>query len=81
MNNRQIKLIWDFKGTEAEKIAAHHEQHLKEYIAAEDLQIAITGHKTLSPLHSIAYLVVPESDMLKIRDLLKPHRGEVYTDI
>jgi hypothetical protein len=30
-------------------------------------------------MHSIAYLVVTESEMIAVRDALKPHRGEVYT--
>ena len=29
-------------------------------------------------MHAIAYMVVPESQMIAIRDALKPHRGEVY---
>ena len=29
---RNLKLIWDFKGPDALKIAQHHEIHLKEYI-------------------------------------------------
>lgn len=76
--NRKIKLIWDFKGPTAEKTAEHHEKHLKEYISIEKLEINITGHKALSEMHSMAFMVVKEEQMIAVRDALKPHRGEVY---
>lgn len=76
---RKLKLIWDFYGPDASKIAEHHEIHLKEYILLEKLNITITGVEALSSTHSIAFLVVNESDMRPIRDALKPHRGQVYS--
>lgn len=78
--NRKIKLIWDFRGPAAQKTAEHHEKHLKEFVSLEALNLELTGHKTYSEVHSIAYLVVNESDMITVRDRLKPHRGEVYED-
>lgn len=78
--NRKIKLIWDFKGPDAHKTAEHHEKHLKEYIVVEELETNVTGHKELSDIHSIAYMVVEESHMIKVRDALLPHRGEVYDE-
>ena len=77
---RLIKLIWDFRGPSASEIARHHEKHLQEYIVAEDLPLNITGHTDYSAAHSIAFLVVEESDMLHVRDALIPHRGEVYEE-
>ena len=41
---RQIKLIWDFRGADALKTAEHQEIHLKEFIQIEQLPIAITGY-------------------------------------
>ena len=76
---RKLKLIWDFRGPNASKIAEHHEIHLKEYIQLENLKITITGIENLSDIHSIAFLVVNEDQMKPIRDALKPHRGQVYT--
>ena len=76
--NRRIKLIWDFRGPTAAEIARHHERHLQEYIAAEDLPVKITGHTDHSTAHSTAFMVVDESDMIYVRDALIPHRGEVY---
>ncbi len=75
---RQLKLIWDFRGPEALRIAEHHHIHLKEYVTIERLDITITGFESLSEFHAIAYLVVDESEMKPIRDALKPHRGQVY---
>lgn len=75
---RKLKLIWDFRGPDANKIAKHHEIHLKEYVQLEHLNISIIGTEILNDLHAIAFLVVNEEDMKPIRDALKPHRGQVY---
>ncbi|GAB5564937.1 MAG: hypothetical protein Wins2KO_20000 [Winogradskyella sp.] len=77
---RKLKLIWDFRGPASQRTAEHHLIHLKEYILAESLNIDITGVETINDMHSLAYLVVDESDMKPIRDALKPHRGQVYQD-
>ena len=75
---RKIKLIWDFRGPNALKIAEHHEIHLKEYIALENLNIYFTGFEALTEFHAVAFMVINESDMTSLRDALKPHRGLVY---
>lgn len=75
---RKIKLIWDFRGPDASKIAEHHEIHLKEYIINEKLPYNITGFKTINELYAIAYMVVTDDYMISVRDALKPHRGELY---
>ena len=77
---RKLKLIWDFHGPDATKIAEHHEIHLKEYIQLENLNINITGIEDLTDNHCIAFLVVDEINMKPIRDALKPHRGQVYSE-
>ena len=35
--NQKIKLIWDFKGEDAKKIAEHHQIHLKEFGLKESI--------------------------------------------
>lgn len=75
---RKLKLIWDFRGPNALKIAEHHEIHLKEYITSQNINSDITGFEALTNLHAIAFMVVNEKDMKPIRDALKPHRGLVY---
>ena len=79
MGETKIKLIWDFRGPTAHEVARHHEEHLKDFIASDlALTLDITGHKDLSSLHSLAYMVVVESEMPEVRDALRPHRGEIY---
>ncbi len=75
---RQLKLIWDFRGPSADRIAQHHEIHLKEYIATHAIPVYKTGVETIHELHSIAFMVIDEVDMEPIRDVLKPHRGQIY---
>ncbi|WP_452599218.1 hypothetical protein [Pontimicrobium sp. MEBiC01747] len=77
---RKLKLIWDFRGPDALKIAEHHEIHLKEYIALEQLSINITGFETINTAHAIAYMVVNDEEMKPVRDALKPHRGQLYLE-
>ena len=78
METKKIKLIWDFRGPDASTTAMHHERHLKEYIVVEELSVNITGCKNLSSAHSMAYMVVEDTDLTKVRDSLLPHRGELY---
>ncbi|EHQ41864.1 hypothetical protein [Myroides odoratus] len=75
---RLIKLIWDFRGPDAEKIANHHVIHLREFVAMEKLPLTLIDKQVLSDVHSIAYLVVNDEQMRTLRDVLKPHRGELY---
>ncbi len=74
----KLKLIWDFRGPNALKIAEHHVVHLKEYIAIQQTELNITGFNNITDLHAIAFMVVNESEMKPIRDALKPHRGQLY---
>ncbi len=76
--SRQIKLIWDFRGSTSAKTAEHHEIHLKEYLLARNYSLQITCFEIINEMHAVAYLVVEEKDMIQFRDELKPHRGEVY---
>ena len=77
---QQIKLIWDFRGPASAMTAEHHEIHLKEYIRAEKIDLNITGFKIIHDMHAIAFMVVDETNMIAVRDALKPHRGEIYSN-
>ena len=78
---RNIKLIWDFRGPDARQTARHHEIHLKEFINKNGLlHFPITGVEVLNEMYSIAFWVVPESEIMNYRDILKPHRAQVYTE-
>lgn len=76
--SRQIKLIWDFRGPASAKTAEHHEIHLKEYIAIENLPIHLTGFEIINEMYAIAFMVVNDEQMIQLRDILKPHRGELH---
>ena len=77
---RKLKLIWDFRGPVSQKTAEHHLIHLKEYITLNAIEAIASGVETFSEMHSIAYMVVDESEMKPIRDALKPHRGQIYSE-
>jgi len=78
--SKKIKLIWDFRGPKATKIAEHHEIHLKEFSVAEKIVVTATGFQTISDMYALAYMVINEEQMIPIRDALKPHRGEIYEE-
>ncbi|MFD2517879.1 hypothetical protein [Salinimicrobium flavum] len=75
---RKLKLIWDFKGPDANITARHHAAHLRDFIHINKLSMEIVKVEELSPAHSIASMVVADSEMPSVRDALKPHRGQVY---
>ncbi len=73
--SRKIKLIWDFHGPEAEKIAEHHAIHLREFSEKEELPFLKAGTETVSESHSLAYITVNEEHMITYRDALIPKRA------
>lgn len=75
---RKLKLIWDFKGPDAARTAAHHLIHLDEYVASEKVASLATGVETISDKHHIAFIALKEEDMPAVRDALKPHRGQLW---
>lgn len=77
----RIKLIWDFRGPQAQPTAAHHAKHLGEFASTEKLQNSFTGHEELGPMHHIAFLVVEKHLMNTLREILKPTRGQLYDEV
>lgn len=75
---KMLKLIWDFRGPDAETTSQHHAKHLKEYKNSRGLFLDHSGSEFISENHFIAYLVVTESEMPEVRDALKPHRGQIF---
>ncbi|MDD3003630.1 hypothetical protein [Flavobacterium sp.] len=75
---RQIKLIWDFRGEASAKTAEHHLIHLNEYLQIEKLPMNHTGFEIINEFHAIAFIVTTDAYMIQLRDVLKPHRGELY---
>lgn len=74
--DRKIKLIWDFHGGHAKGTAAHHSIHLGEFATREKLNSHGHGAEDLTEMHSVAYLIVDEKDMITVRDALRPQRAE-----
>ncbi len=77
---RKLKLIWDFRGPDAESTAAHHAIHLQEFVNTSQLTMNVVGSEKISEAHVIAFLVVTDSEMRPVRDALKPHRGQLYEE-
>lgn len=76
----RIKLLWDFRGPDAEKIAVHHKKHLDEFASAKALHNPLSGIENISELHTTAFLVVNKEEMKPVRDALKPHRGQLFSE-
>jgi hypothetical protein len=76
--SRKIKLIWDFRGEASAKTAEHHDIHLKEYLEKEKITLEKRSFEVINEMHAIAFIVVEEKDMIRFRDILKPHRGELF---
>ncbi len=76
----RVKLIWDFRGPNAQPIAIHHAKHLAEFAETDKLQNTITGNEEITPMHHIAYMVVEKSLMNTLRETLKPTRGQIYEE-
>ena len=70
-------IFWDFRGPEALEIAKHHVIHLEEFALKDELFFFETNVEPVNELYCIAYITVKEEDMIKYRDALMPHRGEV----
>jgi len=78
--NRKIKVIWEFKGPDAEQTAKHHKIHLEEFGVKENLELNIGGVEYKNEMLWLAYLIVLEKDVLTVRDALKPLRAEIFED-
>ncbi len=76
MENRIIKLIWDFKGEDSEETAKHHIIHLKEFSIKEKLILTDTKVNRINDNHLIAYLLVMESEVFSVRDAWVTRRAD-----
>lgn len=76
----RIKFIWDFHGPNGKPTAEHHVKHLGEFVEAKDLDNILLGTESISPMHHIAYMVVPKEMVDELRSILKPNRGQYYEE-
>ncbi len=72
----RIKLIWDFRGGDAEGMAKHHAMHLAEFAKKAGLPETQSHHEAVEQNHWMAWMVVPADRMIEFRDALRPHRGQ-----
>jgi hypothetical protein len=79
-SEKKLRLIWDFYGPDALPTAKHHEIHLKDFILRDKLANNITGYEEVDNLYAVAWMVVNQSEIIPVRDVLKPHRGEWYVE-
>ena len=77
---QKVKMFWDFRGMEAQQFAKHHIHHLEEYAIAEKLIYNITTTEMYSEMYAAAIMLVDETEMLKVRDDLKPNRAEYFDE-
>ena len=74
---QKIKIIWDFRGQNNLHIAKHHAIHLKEFCVKEGIIFIEVNFESISEFHSIAHVITEKSNVVIIRDALKPHRAEI----
>tara|TARA_R110002096_G_scaffold226618_1_gene415916 strand:- start:426 stop:656 length:231 start_codon:yes stop_codon:yes gene_type:complete len=74
---QKIKIIWDFRGDDALKIAEHHAVHVKEFCEKEKIMFHQIDAEQKSEIYAIAFVTVDKSNITLIRDVLKPHRAEM----
>ena len=73
---QKIKLLWDFRGPSAKKIANHHLKHLKDFFKVEDKQLIESGIKKEDEFHYVSFAVISDKDLGIIKLNLKPNRGQ-----
>lgn len=76
----RIKFIWDFHGSNSKQTASHHVKHLGEFVSIKKLENILMDTEEITPKHHIAYMVVEKSMMDSLRQILKPHRGQIYEE-
>ena len=72
---KKIKLIWQFNGMDALKIADRHLVHLNEYILREEIDVIDRGAELINDFSSISFIIIDNSFVEKLRVALKPHKG------
>ena len=73
----KIRLIWDFRGPDCEKIAKHYKIHLSEFLSANNSIYFDFNDKKITEHHHLVCFTVLKGSMKDFRDKLKPNRGEI----
>ena len=72
---KKLKLVWNFSGFDALKIAKHHLVHLEEYLKKENIESLQLDTESTSEFSAISFLVIYDQFLDKIRADLKPNQG------
>ena len=72
-----IKLIWNFRGSNGKKTAIHHEKHIRAFFKIEKKILISSGIETLNEFHQLAFAVVLKADLEQIKSVLKPNRSQI----
>ena len=73
MKNK-IRLVWDFRGSDALKTAEHQLTHLVEFMVKENISYLNKSSAQISELQSICSIIIKESDLDLVKKRLKPNR-------
>jgi hypothetical protein len=57
------------------KIADHHLVHLNEYLLKEEIDVIDKGTELINDFSAIAFIIIDNSLVEKLRVALKPHKG------
>ena len=77
MANREITLIWDFHGGDAQGKAEHHVKHLEQFMQREGFEMIKGFIQSNADMHCMACMTIHEKDVFTLRDVLKPNRAVV----
>lgn len=74
---KAIQLIWDFRGPEAQRTAAHYKQHLLEFLEgyADRCAMNEVGMKENQEFWHSCTLVIDPEQLSSLKHKLKPHRA------
>jgi hypothetical protein len=75
--NRKIRLIWDFRGPDANETAKHHAIHLEEFAINKKLPYFEVSTTVQNSYFTSAFIIINETELSIYKDALKPDRGTV----
>ena len=72
---RKVKLIWDFRGVDTQKMAEHYNKHLVEFFKSKKINLIESGFTKVSEMYYFTYAIINEIDVNNVKDAIKPHRA------
>ena len=72
---KKIKMVWNFSGLDAIKIANHHIIHLREYMVLNNITMLDEGTEKVNEYAANSYIIIDSKNLEKVKNDLKPHQG------